>query len=61
MKMHQLREIAERWGVKAGVGRSKQEIIREIQVREGFSPCFRTKEACDSNCLWKGDCLPAAA
>lgn len=57
MKMNEIRKIARQWNVNARIGRSKQEIIREIQIREGFSPCFRTKEACDSDCLWKSDCL----
>ena len=57
MKIQEIREIARQWDVNARIGRSKQEIIRDIQVREGFSPCFRTRESCDNDCLWKGDCL----
>jgi hypothetical protein len=57
MKMQEIRVIARQWGVNARIGRSKQEIVREIQIREGFSPCFRTKESCDGDCLWKSDCL----
>ena len=58
MKMQEIREIARQWSVSTRVGRSKQEIIREIQVREGYSPCFRTREVCGEVCLWKEDCLP---
>lgn len=57
MKMQEIREIARKWDVNARVGRSKQDIIRDIQIREGYSPCFRTKEECESDCLWKSDCL----
>jgi hypothetical protein len=57
MKMQEIREIARQWNVNARIGRSKQEIIREIQVREGYSACFRTREVCESDCLWRDDCL----
>jgi hypothetical protein len=57
MKIQEIREIARLWGVNARIGRSKQDIIRDIQIREGYSPCFRTKEECESDCLWKSDCL----
>jgi len=57
MKMQNIRDIARTWGVDVRVGRSKQDIIRDIQIREGYSPCFRTKEECEHNCLWKPDCL----
>ena len=57
MKIHEIREIARQWGVNARIGRSKQDIIRDIQIQEGYSPCFRTKEECESDCHWKSDCL----
>ena len=57
MKMQELRAIARRWGVDVRVGRTKQAIIRDSQVKEGYSPCFRTKELCEEECLWKPDCL----
>ncbi len=57
MKIQEIREIAKRWDVNARIGRSKQDIVRDIQVQEGYSPCFRTKDECDSDCLWKSDCL----
>lgn len=55
--MYEVRAIARRWGVDIRVGRSKQEIIRDIQIKEGYSPCYRTRTACDCDCLWKPDCL----
>jgi hypothetical protein len=57
MKMQEVRSIAKQWDVDIRVGRSKQDIIRDIQVKEGYSPCYRTKTECESDCLWKGDCL----
>ena len=57
MKMNEVKKIAFTWGVNVSPGRSKRDIIRDIQVREGYSPCFGTKEACDEDCLWKSDCL----
>lgn len=58
MKMQEVRIIAKRMGVDARIGRSKQEVIREIQIREGFEPCFKTRSVCDEHgCLWREDCL----
>lgn len=57
MKMQEVRGIARKWGVDIKVGRSKQEIIRDIQIREGYSPCYRTRTECECDCLWKPDCL----
>ena len=55
MKLQEIRVIAKTWAVDAGVGRTKQDIIRDIQVSEGNSPCFRTNDACEEDCLWKKD------
>jgi hypothetical protein len=57
MKMQEVRQIAKKWGVDVKVGRSKQDIIRDIQIKEGYSACYRTKEECEEDCLWKTDCL----
>lgn len=57
MKIQEIKVIAKQWDVNARIGRSKQDIIRDIQIREGYSPCFRTREECESDCLWKSDCL----
>ncbi len=57
MKIQEIREIARKWDVNVRIGRSKQDIIRDIQIQEGYSPCFRTKEECKCDCLWKSDCL----
>jgi len=58
MKMQEIKKIAQNWDVDTRIGRSKAAVIRDIQVREGFSPCYGTKEICDeNNCLWREDCL----
>jgi len=57
MKMQEIRKIAVYWGVDTKIGRFKKDIIRDIQVKEGNSPCFGTKETCENDCLWKADCL----
>ena len=56
MKLQEIRQIAKTWGVDAGVRRTKQDIVRDIQIREGYEPCFRTKDACENECLWRKDC-----
>jgi hypothetical protein len=56
MKLQEIRQIAKTWGVDAGVRRTKQDMIRDIQIIEGYEPCFRTKDTCDNECLWKKDC-----
>jgi len=58
MRIQEIRKIAERWGVDTSIGRKKQDLIRDIQIAEGFSPCFGTRETCDeTDCLWRKDCL----
>jgi len=57
MKMQEIRKIAKKWGVNIRVGRSKQDIVRDIQIKEGYSPCYRTQDQCENDCLWKPDCL----
>jgi hypothetical protein len=54
LKMQEIREIARQWDVNARIGRSKQEMIRDIQIRERYSPCLRTKAGCESDCLTGG-------
>jgi hypothetical protein len=57
MKIQEIREIAIAWGVDASIGRSRKDVIRDVQVKEGNSPCFKTKETCENDCIWKADCL----
>jgi len=56
MNMAEIKKIAKNWDIDTRVGRSKQDIIRDIQIAEGYEPCFRTKTTCENNCLWKKDC-----
>ena len=59
MKMADVKVIARKWDVSTRVGRTKKEMIQDIQAKEGFTPCFGTRDVCDeSNCLWLEDCLP---
>ncbi|MCG8430935.1 MAG: SAP domain-containing protein [Candidatus Omnitrophica bacterium] len=47
-------EIKETWKF------SKEELIRKIQVAEGFDPCFKgiDRKGCrQSDCCWRGDCI----
>lgn len=57
MKIQEVRKIAATWGVDVRVIRSKRDIIRDLQIKEGFSPCFGTKDSCDNDCIWKTDCI----
>ncbi len=57
MKIQDIRKIAKVWGIDTRVGRSKLELIRDIQIKEGNDPCFKTKETCENDCLWKSDCI----
>jgi len=57
MNINEVRAIAKRWSVDARIGWSKKDIIRDIQIREGYAPCYATKEMCEQDCLWKTDCL----
>lgn len=57
MKLQEIREIAKMRGVETNNGRKKLDIIRDIQVSEGYEPCYRTKDACENTCLWKKDCM----
>ncbi|MDD5168714.1 MAG: hypothetical protein PHN75_07845 [Syntrophales bacterium] len=58
MKMQAVKEIAGKWGVDCRVGRTKAAVIKDIQEKEGFTPCFGKKAECgELNCLWREDCL----
>lgn len=57
MKIQEIKQIAKAMGLKAGVGKTKQDLIRDIQIAEGNSPCFKNISDCGiMNCLWRGDC-----
>ena len=56
MKLDEVRKIAKQKGVKTS-NLKKGEIIRAIQMLEGYSPCFDMQKSCSQNgCLWKTAC-----
>lgn len=57
MKIQEIRKIAKNWGIDTRIGRSKQDLIRDIQVKEGYDPCYHTRKECANDCLWKLDCI----
>jgi hypothetical protein len=58
VKMHEVIEIAKRWDIPYKIGVSKENLIRAIQVKEGYQPCFRQQSACnEKGCLWMADCI----
>ena len=58
MKMQEIRQMAKRRGINS-FGKSKEKLIREIQLSEGSFDCFGTAEAyCDQdNCCFRSICL----
>lgn len=58
MKLNEIKDIAERQGLKAGK-MNKTDLIRSIQRTEGNSDCFNTGmvHTCgQQQCLWREDC-----
>lgn len=58
MKMHEIRTMAKGLGVKS-FGKSKAELIREIQRKEGNFDCFgRASTYCDqTHCAFRALCF----
>jgi len=57
MKMRAIWDIAKLWDIPYRIGITKGALIREIQKREGYNPCFGSKKTCgEDSCLWWGDC-----
>ncbi|NLI81920.1 MAG: SAP domain-containing protein [Deltaproteobacteria bacterium] len=58
MKMQDVRAMAKRMGIKS-FGKSKGELIREIQRAEGNFDCYGTAtDFCDQlDCLFRSSCL----
>ncbi|MHC1727139.1 MAG: SAP domain-containing protein [Syntrophobacteraceae bacterium] len=58
MKMQEIRSFAKSLGINS-FGKSKAELIKEIQRKEGNFDCFGSaKEYCDQlDCLFRGPCL----
>jgi hypothetical protein len=59
MKIQEIRTIAKSLGINS-FGRTKADLIREIQRKEGNFDCFGTaSDYCDqSKCLFRASCLP---
>lgn len=55
-----IKSLAKLWKIDI-VGKNKAELIRAIQSKEGFLPCFETKTECgEYDCAWRTDCLPTS-
>ena len=59
MKLNTIREIAEKMSIDPGK-MNKKELIRTIQEKEGYTPCFKTEPpSCEQfNCCWRDECKP---
>ena len=60
MKIQEVKEKAKTLGLET-FGMKKDDLIRNLQSKEGNTPCFQTGiYSCDQfNCCWRSDCLPA--
>ncbi len=57
MKILEIKKIAKKMGI-APKKMKKTELIRAIQVKEGHTPCYKTKTECGQmDCIWRKDCL----
>jgi hypothetical protein len=60
MNMKELREKAKPLSVKIGVGVSKTEAVRMIQIAEAFTDCFGRglfDECGQDDCCFRPDCV----
>lgn len=56
------KEKAKTLGIKP-LKKNKVDLIRDVQKREGNSPCFKSEIAAScglNNCLWRQDCTNAS-
>jgi len=62
MKTKELKEKANKLGIRPKIGMKKETLIRSIQTAEGNYPCFGTaKDFCNQmSCCWREDCLPVS-
>ena len=58
MKMNEVRTKAKMLGLNS-FGKKKFDLIKAIQIKEGFTACFKTQSTfCDQHdCCWREDCL----
>ena len=59
MRLSEIEKKARLLGIKDTWKYSKQQLIKAIQHKEGFSECFGTaKGYCQQfNCCWRSDCV----
>jgi MFS superfamily sulfate permease-like transporter len=58
MKIDEIKQIAQQHHIKLG-RMTKSDLVRAIQVAEGNTPCFGSKNSSEcgqSDCLWRADC-----
>lgn len=62
MKMQEIRTMAKRLGINS-FGKSKKDLIREIQIKEGNFDCYdRSHGYCDQGqCIFRASCLSEAS
>ena len=62
MKMQDIRQMAKKLGINS-FGKTKTDLIREIQRTEGYFDCYRTAvDDCDQQeCLFRPSCLEKPA
>jgi len=54
LALHSIRKIALEHNVEQSL--SELHMVRGIQLAEGNSPCFASKECENSECLWQKNC-----
>ncbi len=58
MTLREIRGVARRLGLKNYHKLRKADLIRIIQEKEGYSPCYQSIFDCQQHdCLWLTDCL----
>ncbi len=59
MKIAEIQRKAQSMGIDYGKLK-KDDLIRNIQSREGYESCYKTKRSsCDQyGCCWRDDCKP---
>jgi hypothetical protein len=59
MKLAQVISKAKKMEIKDAAKMSKIDLIRTIQTKEGYTPCFAPgKKNCgEKACLWREDCV----
>jgi hypothetical protein len=62
MTIYEIRVIACNMGIDSKK-KNKAALIKAIQTKEGYTPCFKTAESnCgQKNCCWRSDCLKQTA